>query len=121
MKKIYISHSTSFDFKKELYQPLKKAGLDYSFIYPHEKSSKPYPVKKLFLSKKCNLVIAEVSFPSTGQGIELGWANIFKIPIICIYQEGKKYSNSLEKLTQKFIAYKDSKGLIQKLRRELET
>ena len=117
MKKIYISHSTSFDFKKELYQPLKKAGLDYSFIYPHEKSSKPYPVKKLFLSKKCNLVIAEVSFPSTGQGIELGWANVYKIPIICIHKKGTNYSKSLKIITKKIIEYSDNLDLIEKMKK----
>jgi len=117
MKKIYISHSTSFDFKKELYQPLKKAGLDYSFIYPHEKSSKPYPVKKLFLSKKCNLVIAEVSFPSTGQGIELGWANVCDIPIICIYRKGTTHPQSIRLITKKIIKYGDNLDLIEKIKK----
>ena len=64
-----------------------------------------------------DIIIAEVSYPSTGQGIELGWADVFKIPIICIYKEGYKYSGSINKLTEKFIVYKNSQDLIKKLER----
>ena len=90
--KIYISHSTNFDFKKDLYQPLKDSNLSKNFIFPHEKSLKQNPLKKLFSTKKCDLIIAEISLPSTGQGIELGWANMYKIPIICFHKKGSKYS-----------------------------
>jgi hypothetical protein len=115
--KIYISHSTRFNFKKELYRPLKKAELDCTFIFPHDKSGKQYPVKKLLSSKKCGLVIAEVSFPSTGQGIELGWANTFNIPIVCIYKEASDYSKALNLVAKKLIPYKNSKDLIEKIRK----
>lgn len=35
--------------------------------------------------KTCDLMIAEVSLPATGLGIELGWAKAFKVPILCMY------------------------------------
>jgi hypothetical protein len=117
--KIYISHSTSFDYKKELYQPIKKASFDYNFIFPHDKNIKQHYLKKLFSSNKYKMVIADVSFPSTGQGIELGWANFYKIPIICIYKNGSNYSKSLNSISKKFIKYKDSEDLVEKLKKIL--
>ncbi len=117
--KIYISHSTNFDFKKDLYQPIKDSNLSKEFIFPHEKSLKQNPLKKLFLSKKCNLIIAEISLPSTGQGIELGWANIYKIPIICFYKKGSNYSKSLKEISKKIIQYNNSKDLLEKIKKIL--
>lgn len=116
--KIYLSHSTSFDFKKDLYQPLKDSNLSKNFILPHEKSLKQNSLKMIFSSKKCKLIIAEISFPSTGQGIELCVANnIYKIPIICFYKKGYNYSKSLKDVSKKFIQYNDSKDLIEKIKK----
>jgi hypothetical protein len=114
--KIYISHSTNFDFKKELYEPIKKNNPEYNFIFPHKQNTKQHYLKKLFSSKKCNLIIADVSLPSTGQGIELGWANFYKIPIICIYKQGSNYSKSLTSISKRFIKYKNSEDLIKKIK-----
>jgi hypothetical protein len=114
---VYISHASGFDYKKELYEPIRSSILDkqYNFILPHETSASLYNPKQLFTSKKCDLVIAECSYPSTGQGIELGWANIYKIPIVCIYREGKVFSNSLISVCDTFISYKDSRDMIGKI------
>ncbi|MCX7956147.1 MAG: hypothetical protein N2593_03555 [Patescibacteria group bacterium] len=98
--KIYISHSTKYDYLNELYLPIKKTDFNkaYQFIFPHEKSK-----EKLFNSKKlfyegCDLVLAEISYPSISIGIELGWANMLGIKIICLYKKGIKPSKSLIKL-----------------------
>lgn len=115
--KIYISHSTDFDFKKELYEPLKMANLDCEFILPHEEGLEQYPVKELFSSKECGLVIAEVSFPSTGQGIELGWANLSNVPIVCVYKENSKYSGALTVVSEKFITYQNEQDLIEAVKK----
>ncbi len=117
--KIYLSHSINFDFKKNLYHLIKKEDFHKNFIFPHEKSDKQYPVKKLFSTKKCDLIIAEISLPSTGQGIELGWANIYKIPIICFYKSGASYSKSLNQISKKIIKYTDNTDLIEKIKKIL--
>jgi hypothetical protein len=113
--KIYISHSRSFDFKKELYEPIRGSGLDekFEFIYPHEHSDIPYPTRELFQNKGCNLIIAEVSYPATGQGIELGWASMLDIPIVCIYKDGAKISGSLNAVTSKFLMYTSPENMIE--------
>lgn len=120
--KIYITHSRNFDYKEELYKPLKDSHLArlHSFIFPHDNSNKPYNSKDIILNKKCDLVLAEVSYPSTGQGIELGWANINTIPIVCIYKKGAKYSHSLGVVCSTFIEYTNSDDMVKKLILEIK-
>ncbi len=73
--KIYIGHSREYNYLEDLYMPLKTSLLfkNHEIILPHDKRN----LISKDIIKKCNLFIAEVSFPSTGLGIELGWANIF--------------------------------------------
>ena len=110
---IYVAHSKDFDFKKELYEPIRKSSLNskHAFILPHEKSGKPFNSKD-FLKDGCGLIIAEVSYPSTGLGIELGWADSYNVPIICIYKKGSKISGSLKVVSKSFVEYANSNELI---------
>ena len=102
---IYVSHSSNFDYQTELYLPLKTILKDHTLILPHEKDVKPFPVRELFSDKKCDLVIAEVSFPSTGQGIELGWADNLKIPVLYLVRKNIKVSDSIFTISSKIIIY----------------
>ena len=113
--KIYVSHLRKSDFQKELYEPLRESGIA-EFIFPHENSEEPFNTLELFKHKGCDLVLAEVSSPSTGQGIELGWANILGIKIICVYRQGSEVSRSLKTICLDYIEYKDSNELIGKLK-----
>lgn len=115
--KIYITHSTAFDFKTLLYKPLKSLSdkhVDYQFIFPHETSNNPLSSKEII--KQADLVLAEVSYPSTGQGIELGWAEMLGKPIFCLYTQGAQYSTSLGIITSKFFEYKNSDDLIRQVK-----
>ncbi|MBU1075446.1 hypothetical protein KJ733_05265 [Patescibacteria group bacterium] len=118
--KIYIGHSSSFNYKKELYDPIKESSLfsKHEFILPHDNSSEATNSKELI--KTIDLLIAEVSYPSTGLGIELGWANYLNCPIICIYKKDSAIPNSLKILTNRFIEYSSAEELIKKLEKELE-
>lgn len=113
--KLYFTHSTSFDFRKDLYAPLKSSVLlaGHDFILPHENNNLPINSKNSI--QAADLILAEVSYPSTGQGIELGWAEFLQKKIICFYQEGKQYSSSLAVITNKIFPYKDSQELIEKI------
>ncbi len=112
---IYISHSRSFDFQKELYGPLKNSELakSHEFIFPHDERDEPFNTKELLYSKGCDLVIAEVSYPSTGQGIELGWADVYEIPIVCVYKEGVQISQSLGVVSKKLLMYTSAENMIE--------
>jgi hypothetical protein len=115
--KIYISHLRRGDYEKELYMPLLASELakKHTFIFPHNKSQKPFNTKELFEKKGCDLVLAEISYPATGRGIELGWANMFQIPIYCIYKKGMDVSGSALSIAAKSIKYSDSTDLIVQL------
>ena len=116
--KIYVSHSRHFDFKNELYDVLESSNLKHDFIFPHKESDAPFNSKELLKNKNCGLVLAEVSYPATGQGIELGWADAYAIPVICIYKKGSEISGSLKVVCETFIEYE--KDLVEKLRTAFE-
>lgn len=70
--------------------------------------------------KNCDIVLAEVSLPATGLGIELGRASTYSIPIVCISKVGVKISDSLKFITKNFIEYSNSEDLIEKIHTFLE-
>ncbi len=116
--KIYVSHSKNFDYKNELYKPLKDSKLPVEFIFPHEKRSEPFDSKLLLERHGCDYILAEVSTPSTGQGIELGWADVYKIPIVCIYKKGSKPAGSLKVITNTIVEYKNLTDFINKFAKQ---
>ena len=114
--RIYVAHSTSFDYKNELYLPIRQSDLNaqHDFILPHELSNEQYDSHALFTSG-IDLVVAEVSYPSTGLGIELGWADSSGAPIACFYKVGTTPSGSLQAVTDKIVGYSSHKELISRI------
>jgi hypothetical protein len=114
---IYFSHSKNFDYLNQFYLPIKNFPLSkkHRLIFPHQNSQKSYPIKKSLPKGKIDLIIAEISHPSTGQGIELGWANLYKVPIICIHKTSAKISNSVKLLTKNIIPYKKLETILPQL------
>ncbi len=108
--KIYISHSSNYDFINELYNPLKNSEIhkNNEVFFPHD--SEPVNTKNII--GNFDLVIAEVSFPTTGQGIELGWADFCNVPIFCINKFGSKISSALKLITNNFIEYSNKSDMI---------
>lgn len=106
--KIYIGHSSDIDFRSRLYDPVRGSELDdkHRIVFPHEDSDEPFDSRK-FLREECDLFVAEVSEASTGLGIELGWADIHGVPIICIYREGENISGSIEEVADKVVSYSE--------------
>lgn len=101
---ISISHPTSFDFEHELYEPIKNSSRlkGHNFYFPEDRVQNTRTV-----IKNCDLMIADVSYPSTGTGIEIGWASTVNKPIYCIYKEGHTYSFALKFITNNFYEYND--------------
>ena len=116
--KIYISHSSKYDYINKLYNPIEKSDLmkTNTFFFPHK--SKETNTKEII--SNCDLVIAEVSLQTTGQGIELGWANFSNVPILCVYKKGSEISSSLKFITNEFIEYENIEDMINKIKEELE-
>jgi len=70
--KIYLCHSRDFDYKNGLYKPVRESALNkqHEIVFPHENESSTTNTKDVI--KTYDIVFAEVSFPATGLGIELG-------------------------------------------------
>lgn len=118
---IYISHCGGvYDYEKELYKPIKGSDLakEYYFFLPHELEN--LDTDAVTELKRMDVLVAESSFPSTGQGIELAQAKAAGVPIICFYKTGAEISSSLRFVTNSIIEYTDMPDFFVKLSAELE-
>lgn len=118
--KIYVSHASGSDYKTELYQPLRSSDLNsrVKFILPHEKTDELFDSKAEI--KTSQWVLAEVSTPSFGVGIELGWADAYGVPIIAVHKQGTSKSNSVEHVARHFLEYRNSEDLIRWLNKIIQ-
>ena len=118
---IYISHcGGNYDYENELYQPIKESELSkmHHFFLPHEPQN--IDVDAVAELKHTDILIAEASYPSTGQGIELAQAKAANVPIICFYRTGARTSSSLRFVTNRVVEYTDVSDLFTKLQAELD-
>ena len=119
--KIYVAHSKKIDYEKNLYSPMKKSDIciNNDVFFPHDEEGKNVKTKDII--KQSDLVIAEVSEPAVGLGIELGWADCFNTKILCIYKKGKNYSSSIKFITNNFIEYENQEDMISKIQEFLKS
>lgn len=116
--KLYISHASNFDYTNELYSPLKAAfDGEHELVLPHETNTAGINTKDII--PKCDVVVAEVSYPSTGQGIELGWASTANVRIVAVYKKGTKPSSAINFLTTDIVEYDSGDELGSKIKRLL--
>ena len=110
--KIYVAHSRDFDYHNELYVPLKNSDLfkQHEFILPHDGDN--YKHDRDFY-KEIDLVIAEVSYPSTGLGIELGFLYDDNKPIYCIHKDDKTISSSINAVANYIYAYSNLDEMLE--------
>ncbi len=117
--RIYLAHSTGYDFESELYIPLRGAfSREHELLLPHE--GHPDGVESRAIIAGSDVVLAEVSLPSTGQGIELGWANASGVKIICFYRAGAKPSGALRFISDTLIEYSGSDAMVARIQAALE-
>ena len=118
--KIFISHSTTFDYNNELYKPLAESELNkkHEIILPYEEGKE---INTKDVIRDCDLVVAEVSSPSFGQGIELGWANGAYVSIICLYKLGTQPSDSLKYITDNIFSYDSKENMLAKITEVVDT
>lgn len=113
--KIYVCHATAFDYTANLYQPLRNSCLwqEHQWFLPHAASFLPHHSKDIIADS--DLIVAEVSYPSTGMGIEIGWADIMKLPIVFMHKNDARVSTSLQLISKHFIVYANSNDMLDKL------
>lgn len=117
--RLYLTHSSGYDYKNELYTPIKRLlTTEHTIIFPHDDSKEGVNSKDII--PQCDAVLAEVSYSSTGQGIEIGWADANNIPIICFYQSDKAASTALNFINCQIITYENQHDMIIKLNAEIK-
>ncbi len=118
--KIYCAHSSLFDFRKEFYEVLDIGfqASSHIFIFPHQSPNILANSKENI--RTSDFLLAEVSYPATGLGIEMGWADSFGVPILAVYQAGKIPSKSITILTENVTEYTSSEQLINIVRKFIE-
>lgn len=117
--KILVAHASNFDYQTELYQPLKQSAVlqQHTVIYPHDEENKEIETNSHI--PDTGLLIAEVSYPSTGAGIEIGLVQAANIQTLFVYKAGTKPSSSLKFINGRQIEYTDAADLIEKLEAEI--
>ncbi len=112
--KIYLSHSTSMDYVK-LYNAIDGIA-GHEFILPHRGEAK----NSKSIIKKCDALVADVSEPSLGVGIEVGWADSFNVPVIFMHKKESKVSGSIKFISKIVIEYENFGDARMKLENELK-
>ncbi len=112
--KVYVAHATDFDYINKLYKPLRESALNdvHDFFLPHE-HDRLENTKDIM--KECGMLLAEVSKPSTGEGIEMGRAEAIGLPIVCIYEKGSKPSSALQFVSGTIVEYDGPGDMIEKV------
>lgn len=117
--RIYIAHAGSFDYQKKLYEPIRRSPLfqQHEFIFPHAETTDGKHSKDVIES--CDLVLAEVSEPSLGEGIELGWANAAGIQIVCVHETDAEPSSSIHHVSGAIHTYTNAEELLRHIESHL--
>lgn len=117
---IYVGHAKHLNYREELYPSLKKVGekTGVTFVLPHDLSDEPFPSKDVLPT--CDLMVADVSLPALGLGIEIGWANMMEIPILFIHQSDSEFSRSIQEVSTAILSYKDGDDLQKLLTKEIK-
>jgi hypothetical protein len=113
--KIYVGHAgrEKWDFESLLYAPLLSSDLvsNHEFILPYQHIQTFHDSENII--RNCNLLLAEVFYPSTGLGIEMAWARQYNVPVIAIHHDTKKPTSSLEVITKDVFSYQDSNQMLE--------
>ncbi len=110
--KIFVAHASSFDFKNKLYAPIRESVLntEHEFFLPQETGDEEVTLETI---KNSDALVCEVSMPSTGAGIEMGWASAYGVPILGIYEKGSGPSTSIEYIAKTYSEYSSADEMIK--------
>lgn len=111
---IQVWHSRDFDYQNELYIPVRESSLftEHEWLLPHDG---PTTYNSRDSLKIVDLFITEVSYPSTGLGIEIWFATLYNKRILCLYKIWTPISSSLKYVTEDFIEYDTQEDMIEKI------
>ena len=92
---------------------------NYDFTFLLDQSNYLPNTKELI--KSYDAVVAEISYPSIGTGIEIGWADAFRVPLILIHKEDFRPAPYYNDLSKDIIKYVSTKDMLIKLDKVFQT
>ncbi len=112
--KIYLGHTRDprLNYLDTFYQPLIAALHEHTLIMPHPNGADAV-INSCDVLPKCDAMIAEVSYPSTGLGMELAWAKIVQVPILCLHHTTCTPSHSVLTHFSSIISYENTLDMVQ--------
>lgn len=112
--KIFLAHASAFDFRAKLYVPLRASALntEHELLLPEE-AGETWNTKDVIESS--NVLVLDASAPSTGAGIEAGWAHAAGVPVIVIREKGSAPSTVVSFIAQGEFEYENAGDLVEKL------
>jgi len=112
--KIFVAHSSNFDFRNKLYIPLRGSALnsEHEILLPQEGEIEEITREMI---NNCDAVVAEVSAPSLGAGIEIGWADAASVPVIAMYEKDSHPSFSIDNAVSDRFEYENADDMLEKL------
>ncbi len=113
---VYFSHSRKvLGWEKiiDVVRRVLREKLALKLFLPYEGREKPIDSRQAI--KKSDILLAEVSTPGTGIGVEVGWADAFSKEIVFLAREGTDPSGSLKLVSNNWIFYNDLEDLGVKL------
>ncbi len=108
MKKWFVSHpSGATQHTPTFFTAINDFYIEHSsklaISFPHDTEEEVQLTKEDI--GKADLILVEVSIPSTGSGIELGWANASGKKIIAFHQGGSEPSPAIKFVTEQIHVY----------------
>lgn len=112
--RLYLAYPRTFALATELENFLKNSNFGVEIIFPHEKHKQMMTPKDLL--RDSDMMVAEVSDPALGVGIEMGFASAFDVPVYCFFRKGVVPSPSLPLVADEVMMYANKEELFHRLR-----
>lgn len=84
-----------------------------AIVFPHTTAEEVHLTKKAI--ETCDRILVEISIPSTGSGIEMGWANAVGKPITAFHQGGSEHSPAVKFATEDIHVYITEDDIVEQL------
>ena len=112
--KIQFGHPRIIDFEKEFYGPLTQSFPEHDILLPHLEGREGPNSKETL--KEQDLFLCDVSYPAIGLWIEIGFAHLYNVRIICMYKKGSEVTSILKYFTEEVFEYKNEEDMIKQLK-----
>lgn len=117
--KLFIAHASAFPYEEKVYAPVR--GLcerdGHEAVFPQDGAYGPRNWRESITG--ADAFVLDASVPSTGAGIEAGWASAAGVPVIAVHEKGSVPSTVVAYIAAAIVEYDGPEDLSAKLGRAL--